>query len=52
MLFCLNIKEPPLKPKYDIKTDSEFSTVRERWIRTIYWSEIDLEIKYLSSIDA
>lgn len=51
MLFCLKIKEPPLKPKYNIKTDSEFSTVREWWRRTINWSEIELEIKYLISIE-
>jgi len=51
MRFCLKIKEPPLKPKYKIKTDSEISTVRERWRRTIAWSATELEIKYLISIE-
>lgn len=48
--LCLKIGEPPLKLKYAIKTDSEISTVRERWTRTINWSEIELEIKYLKAV--
>ena len=52
MLFCPNIEEPPSKLKYNIKTDSVKSTVREWWRRTIYmWSEIELEISYLNAME-